>query len=164
MVQTIRWWQTAVSRLQWKQGLKTALAAGFCYWTTRRLGLAEGYWAAISAIVVMQSEVGATITASRDRLVGTTIGAIVAWATTFFWAQHVYAYATAILLAMLLCGLLGLQNAGRLAGVTVTIIVLIHHTGPAWKVALSRFMEVSMGIIVGLIISLTIWPSPRKPA
>lgn len=164
MAEGAGWWQTTVARLHWKQGLKTALAAGFCYWTTRRLGLAEGYWAAVSAIVVMQSEVGATITASRDRLVGTTIGAIVAWATAIFWGQHVYAYATAILIAMLLCGLFDLQNAGRLAGVTVTIIVLIHHTGPSWKVALSRFMEVCMGIIVGLIISLTLWPNSRKPA
>ncbi len=154
-------WTKFLQRLHWKQGIKTALAAGFCYWATRRLGLAEGYWAAVSAIVVMQSEVGATLTASRDRLVGTTIGAIVAWATTFFWAQHVYAYATAVLIAMLLCGLLGLQNAGRLAGVTVTIIVLIQHTGPAWHVALARFLEVSMGIVVGLIVSLTVWPGSR---
>ncbi len=55
---------------------KTALAAGLCWWLASRLGLHDGYWGAISAIIVLQSNFGATITASRDRVLGTVIGAL----------------------------------------------------------------------------------------
>src|SRR5690242_17463070 len=54
---------------------KTALAATLCWWLALRFGLHDGYWGAISAIIVLQSNFGATITASRDRILGTVIGA-----------------------------------------------------------------------------------------
>src|SRR5277367_3748033 len=55
--------------------LKTAMAAGLCYWLAKLVGLQDGYWGSISAIIVLQSNVGSTVTASRDRLIGTLIGA-----------------------------------------------------------------------------------------
>jgi uncharacterized membrane protein YccC len=57
------------------QAGKTAMAAGICYWLARLAGLQDGYWGSISAIIVLQSNVGSTVTASRDRLIGTLIGA-----------------------------------------------------------------------------------------
>src|ERR1700722_8154067 len=55
--------------------VKTALAAALCWWLALRFGLHDGYWGSISAIIVLQSNFGATITASRDRILGTLIGA-----------------------------------------------------------------------------------------
>lgn len=43
---------------------KTALAAALCWWLAMRFGLDDGYWGAISAIIVLQSNFGSTITAS----------------------------------------------------------------------------------------------------
>src|SRR3954465_10086522 len=57
-------------------GAKTALAAALCWWIASRFGLHDGYWGAIIAIIVLQSNIGATITASRDRILGTVIGAV----------------------------------------------------------------------------------------
>jgi len=53
---------------------KTAVAAGLCWWVATRFGLHDGYWGAISAIIVLQSNMGATVSASRDRILGTLIG------------------------------------------------------------------------------------------
>ncbi len=44
------------------------------------------------------------------------------------------------------------KTAYRYASVTLTIIVLIPRTNPAWIVALHRFIEVSVGIIVALLV------------
>ena len=49
------------------------------------------------------------------------------------------------------------MTAYRYASVTLTMIVLIPHTNPAWIVALHRFIEVSVGIIVALIV-VALWP------
>ena len=59
-----------LSREHWRlliHAAKTALAAALCWWLALRFGLHDGYWGAISAIIVLQSNFGSTITASRDR-------------------------------------------------------------------------------------------------
>ena len=137
-------------RLSVQQGVRTAVAAALAYWLTGLLHLPDGYWAAISAIVVMQSEVGATMTASRDRLAGTAMGAVVGWATSLIWHHSILAFAVSVLIVMVLCSALHYKNAGRLGGVTVAIIVLIPHSGPIWHLSLERFLEVSFGIVLSL--------------
>ena len=53
------------------------------------------------------------------------------------------------------------KTAYRYASVTLTIIVLIPRSNPAWIVALHRFIEVSVGIIVALLV-VARWPE-RHP-
>lgn len=137
-------------RLSFFHGFRTALAAGLAYWLTGLLHLEDGYWAVVSSIVVMQSEVGATVTASRDRLAGTAIGAVIGWGTAHVWHRSIPLFALAVLLVMLICSALRIKNAGRLGGVAVAIIVLIPHTGTVLHVALYRFVEVSIGIVISL--------------
>jgi uncharacterized membrane protein YgaE (UPF0421/DUF939 family) len=141
-------------RLNFQQGLRTAVAAGLAYWLTEWLRMPGGYWAAISAIVVMQSEVGATLTASRDRFAGTAIGAVVGWLITLVRSDSIFLFAVGVLVVMVLCSVLHYQNAGRLGGVTVAIIALAPHAGAVWLVAIERFLEVSFGIVVSLIVVL----------
>src|SRR5579862_6885815 len=101
--------------------VKTAMAAGICYWLARLAGLQDGYWGSISAIIVLQSNVGSTVTASRDRLIGTLIGA--AFGAVFsLLGEGLWAYLLAVITAMVTCSLLGLKNSSRLAAVTVTIL------------------------------------------
>ncbi len=144
-----------LDRLSFHQGLRTAIAAGLAYGLTELLHMPGGYWAAISAIVVMQSEVGATVSASRDRLAGTAIGAVIGWLTALVWNNSIAVFALAVLVVMVLCTALRFQNAGRLGGVTVAIIVLAPHTGPVWHISIERFLEVSLGIGVSLAVALT---------
>ncbi len=139
------------------QGIKTGLAAGLCYWLSLRFGLHEGYWAAISAIIVLQSNVGSTVTASRDRLIGTAIGAILGFLASP-WRRHPAAYAVTILIALLVCGLLNLKNSSRLAGVTITIVMLVERNGSHWTIALDRVIEVILGILIALAVSVFVLP------
>lgn len=149
------------SRLNFQQGLRTAVAAALAYWLTEWLRMPGGYWAAISAIVVMQSEVGATLTASFDRFAGTAMGAVVGWLTTLVWHDSIFMFAVGVLIVMVLCSALNYKNAGRLGGVTVAIIVLAPHAGPVWHVAIERFLEVSFGIVVSLVVALAWTKSSR---
>jgi uncharacterized membrane protein YccC len=58
----------------------------------------------------------------------------------------------------LLCFILRLErNAYRYAGVTLAIVMLVQRDSAAWSVAEHRFIEVAIGIVVGLILT-AIWP------
>jgi uncharacterized membrane protein YccC len=141
--------------------LKTAMAAGICYWLARLAGLQDGYWGSISAIIVLQSNVGSTVTASRDRLIGTLIGA--AFGAVFsLLGEGLWPYLAAVVTAMAACSLLGLKNSSRLAAVTVTILMLVHRTGSNWTMPLHRVLEVLLGIVVALAISTLVLPSRAK--
>jgi uncharacterized membrane protein YccC len=140
---------------------KTALAAALCWWIALAFGLHDGYWGAISAIIVLQSNFGATITASRDRILGTLIGAAFGFAFSLFGTLP-WNYILAVLLAVILCGLLGLRNSSRLAGVTITIIMLVQKTGSHWLLALHRVGEVMLGIVVAILVSTLVFPDRAR--
>jgi hypothetical protein len=139
---------------------KTALAAALCWWIATRFGLHDGYWGAISAIIVLQSNFGATISASRDRILGTVIGTALGFAFTQFGGLP-WNYILALLTAVIVCGLLGLRSSSRLAGVTITIIMLVK-AGSHWTLALDRVMEVFLGIVVALAISTLVFPDRAR--
>ena len=141
---------------------KSALAATLCYWIATLAGLHDGYWGSITAIIVMQSNVGSTVTASRDRLVGTLIGA--AFGAVFSLpGVSLWTYVPAMLLAMVTCSLLGLKNSSRLAGVTVTILMLVQqHGGSRWLLPLHRVLEVLLGIVIALGISTFLLPTRAR--
>jgi uncharacterized membrane protein YccC len=142
-------------------GSKTALAAALCWWLATRFGLADGYWGSISAIIVLQSNFGSTISASRDRLLGTLIGALLGFSFSLFGTLP-WNYLLAVLAAVMVCGLLGLRSSSRLAGVTITIVMLVQKTGSHWTVALDRVMEVFLGIVVALAVSTLVLPDRAR--
>ncbi len=141
---------------------RTALAASLCWWLAARFGLHDGYWGAISSIIVLQSNVGATIQASRDRILGTIIGAVVGFSCTLFGAVP-WNYILAVFLAILVCGLLGYRNSSRLAGVTVTIVMLVQSNSPR-TVALDRVIQVVLGILVAVAVTVLIFPRHGRHA
>ena len=61
----------------------------------------------------------------------------------------------------LLCAALRLDRpAYRLAGITLTVVMLVAHAEPVWVMAIHRFAEVSLGIGVGVIMTV-LWPEQQ---
>jgi uncharacterized membrane protein YccC len=140
---------------------RTALAAALCWWIALQFGLTDGYWGAISAIIVLQSNFGATINASRDRILGTIIGAAFGFAFSLFGVLP-WNYILAVLCAVILCGLLGLRNSSRLAGVTISIIMLVQKGDSHWVLALHRVGEVFLGILIAILVSTLFFPDRAR--
>ena len=118
----------------------------------------EAYWAAIATLVVMQSTLGATLPLALERIVATAVGASVGAVEANYFGANLIAF----LFAIFFLGMASLafrleKTAYRYAGVTLAIIVLIPRSNTAWIVALHRFIEVSIGIFVALIV-VALWP------
>src|SRR5258708_36024653 len=137
-----------------KQAVKTAVAAMASLYASRFLKLPEGYWAVISAIIVMQSDLAATLKTSVNRLAGTAIGAVVGGIVATLLGIHIWSLGIAVMAAILVCALLDRWESYRFAGVTVTVVMLASHGASHWIVALHRFVELSLGIVIALTIEL----------
>jgi len=142
--------------------IRTAIAATAAVIAARLVQMPEAYWAAIATLVVMQSSLGATLTLSIERIIATALGASVGALEAHYFGANLIAFPVAIILIGLLSyGFRLEKTAYRYASVTLAIIVLIPRSNPAWIVALHRFIEVSVGIIVALLV-VAIWPE-RHP-
>lgn len=140
---------------------KTALAASLCWWLALSFGLHDGYWGAISAIIVLQSNFGATITASRDRILGTLIGAAFGFSFSLFGTLP-WNYILAVAAALILCSVIGLRSSSRLAGVTISIVMLVPSGGSHWRLALDRVGQVMLGIVMAIAVSTLVFPDRAR--
>jgi uncharacterized membrane protein YccC len=133
---------------------RTAAAAVISLAAAEMIGLAENYWAPVSAIIVMQSSLGASWDTSKQRLIGTVIGAVLAGLLAGLHIPHLLTLGVGIFTLGLICaGLKLVQSAFRFAGVTFAIIILLPHSGMVWLTGFHRFTEVALGIAVALAVS-----------
>jgi uncharacterized membrane protein YgaE (UPF0421/DUF939 family) len=75
------------------------------------------------------------------------------------FGENLWAFGIAVAITVFVCGLLGFADAARLAGVAVAIVMLISHPGHPWTAPLHRFLEVSFGIVIAVLVSALIWPA-----
>ena len=123
------------------------------------IGLPEAYWAAITTLIVVGSPATA-ISISAQYFAGTAVGAAVGgWAGTHF-PGNVFVFGACILgIGILFAPLRVERSAYRYSSITLAIVMLVpSHTG--WIAAFHRFLEVSVGIAVGLAVT-TIWPERK---
>ena len=141
---------------------RTALAASGSYLIARLFHLPEAHRAAISTLIVMQSTAGRSLPISVQRLVGTAIGAAVGAVTVAYFGGSVWAFGIAVFLIGLLCAVLRVErSAYRYASVTLVIVMLVTRSASVWLIAIHRFFEVSLGIVVGLLLS-EFWPERTR--
>ena len=93
-----------------------------------------------------------------QRFAGTALGAVMGALIATFFSSSALVYAVAVFLSGVFCALLRFRGAYRFAAITLSIILLIAHQSAAWIVAAHRFVEVSVGIAVALVLA-ELWPS-----
>lgn len=137
---------------------RTAVAAAASMLMARLLRLPQVYWAPITTLVITQSSFGSALAVSWHRFIGTAIGAAVGAILASYFRPHTLVFGASVFLLGLFCsGVRADRSAYRFGGVTLTIVLLVPRTEPAWRIAFHRFAEVSIGIAVALAMTV-VWP------
>jgi uncharacterized membrane protein YgaE (UPF0421/DUF939 family) len=126
----------------------------------RSLKLPEFYWAPISTIVILLSTIN-PLALAWQRFAGTALGAALGALIATYFTPSWMVYGGSIFVCGILCAILHVDNAYRFAAITLSIVLLIAHARPPWIVASHRFVEVSLGIAVALLVT-TVWKVPEK--
>ncbi len=140
--------------------VRTAVASVVSLLLARALKLPESYWAPISTIVVVLSTVNPT-TVAWQRFAGTALGAALGALIAMYFHPTWIVYGLGIVLCGFLSALLRITGAYRFAAITLSIVLLVAHLRSPWIVALHRFIEVSLGIAVGLLATV-LWRAPAN--
>jgi uncharacterized membrane protein YgaE (UPF0421/DUF939 family) len=137
---------------------RTGIATVVSLLLARSLKLPEFYWAPISTIVVLLSTIN-PLTLAWQRFVGTALGAALGALVASFFNPTWIVYGASVFVCGILCALLRLHGAYRFAAITLTIVLLVAHGRPPWIVAWHRFVEVSLGIAIALLVTV-LWRVP----
>ena len=137
---------------------RSATGAVLALLAAKLMGFPEFWWAPVSTMVVMQSNLGSALTVSWQRWVGTALGSAGGALLASWFGANVIAYAAGVFGMGLVCAALRLDRAAyRFAAIALTIVMLVTHAESVWVVALHRFLEVSLGIAMGLLMTV-LWP------
>jgi uncharacterized membrane protein YccC len=147
-------------RLEIRLSLRITAAGIITYVVVKLLGLAQGYWAVLTAVIVMQASLGGSLKAMLDRLIGTIAGAVCGIAVAAVVPRTgPVTTGLALLLALVpLSVLVAFKPAYRVAPVTAVIVVLIAQ-GPAFSSGLARVFEIGLGTTIAFAVALFFLPS-----
>lgn len=148
--------------------LAALVAYGLGTWFT---GLFPGYlpkigglWSAISAIVVTQATSKEALSSASLRILGSAIGAATSAVYLTLLPFHPAGMALAIFATVLLCAAVNVPSHGRLAAITVIVVMVTSSLDPKLSPglnALLRFAESCIGTGVA-VLAVLIWPGSRR--
>jgi uncharacterized membrane protein YccC len=140
--------------------LVAALAAYLC---TAMIHLPGPYSAVITTLIVARPHSGGVLRASFERLTATILGAGVACVTTFGRLLHAPELLL-IAIALAPLALIAAHNSAYRTSMIAAIIVLSAPAtgGAPLYVAGIRMLGVSLGAVIGALVSVTILPSSRE--
>jgi len=123
-----------------------------------------GLWSAISAIVVTQATRQETTSSASLRIVGSAIGAITSAVYLTLLPFHPLGMALAIFATVLLCTSINIPSHGRLAAITVIVVMVAGSLDPKLRPglnALLRFVESCIGTGVA-VLAVRLWPGSGR--
>jgi uncharacterized membrane protein YgaE (UPF0421/DUF939 family) len=152
-------WRESWPRM--RQAIQTAVAACIAYAAADLLDLPQGFWAVMTAILVTQANVGASLGLATDRLLGSLLGVLVGGGVALILADsHALRYAGLAATILVLAFFSSRRPALRIACVTAAIVILGDpRLGPPISSAGYRMIEVAIGAVVSILTTLVLFPS-----
>jgi hypothetical protein len=145
----------------WKAGLRTAVAGSLALLIAQLLALPQGYWSVMTAIVIMQTRLGASLKAAGDRVLGTLAGAAFGFVVALLTPSTPGWTWVGLIVSIGVLGMLAAYRPSyRVAPMTAAIVLV---ATPSHAVALisatHRVTEILIGCAVGILVSLVVTPA-----
>ncbi|MFG1202430.1 FUSC family protein [Xanthobacter aminoxidans] len=143
-----------------KLALRATIAGIVTYLLAEQFSLPNGYWAVLTAVLVVQATLGASLSVAIDRALGTLAGGVVGVAGAMVAGPSQIQTLVVLSLALFIAAAMAARSPSfKLAPVTVIIVMLAHPGDVApWLAGLTRVAEITLGGVVGLLCAILILP------
>jgi uncharacterized membrane protein YccC len=151
-------------RAEWRLMARATTAAVLSFVFAEWLALPQGYWAVMTALIIVQLSLGGTIAAAVDRFLGTFVGAALAVGAA--WAGATWGVNEVLLLGLTLAPLAflaALYPGFRVAPLTAAIVLLATPSSASpVDSAIHRIEEIALGTLIGIAVSMVVFPSRAR--
>ena len=143
-----------------RHALRFTVAIIFAFILGTLLDIRNTYWILLTIIVIMRPNYGLTKERSKDRIIGTLIGAAIAIGIVLL-TQNVIVYAILAIISLTLAFSLIQQNFKSAAAlITINIIFVYSLINPdAFQVIQYRVIDTILGAGIAVVANYTLWPS-----
>jgi uncharacterized membrane protein YccC len=143
--------------------IRVTVAAAGAYAVARLVALPQGYWAVITAILIMQTSLGGSLKAAIDRLGGTLAGAVYGAVVSIFIPHSTFPSLTAAIAVATgpMAILAAINSSFKIAPVTALMVLLPTpgNAAPPLIYALDRILEIGVGNIIGIVVAMFVLPA-----
>lgn len=154
-------------RAELRHAIRVSAAVAAAFAMGELFHLPQAYWAVFTAVIVVQTSIGGTITASLERLAGTVVGALIGGAAAYVRANTIVGEGLTLSAAIAVAAFAAaVRPSLRAAPVTAAIVLVGGVTArmdplvaAAWRV-----IEICLGSLVGVAATLFIFPARARKA
>lgn len=143
-----------------RHSLRISIAMVLAYSLGIFLDIQNTYWILLTIIVIMRPSYGLTKERSKDRIIGTIIGAVIAVGIVFI-TQNEVVYAILALVSLVFAFALIQQNYKSAAAlVTISVVFVYSFINPeALEVIQYRVIDTFIGAIIAVVANYSLFPS-----
>lgn len=143
-----------------RHSLRFTVALLFAFLLGTILEIHNTYWILLTIIVIIRPNYGLTKERSKDRVIGTFIGAAVAMCIVLL-TQNVIIYSVLAIVSLTLSFALLQQNYKSAAAlITLSIIFVYSLINPnAFEVIQYRVLDTVIGALIAIVANYVLWPS-----
>lgn len=143
-----------------RHALRFTVAIIFAFILGTLLDIRNTYWILLTIIVIMRPNYGLTKERSKERIIGTLIGAAIAIGIVLL-TQNIIVYGVLAIISLTLAFSLIQQNLRSAAAfITINIIFVYSLINPdAFQVIQYRVIDTIIGAGIAVIANYTLWPS-----
>jgi uncharacterized membrane protein YgaE (UPF0421/DUF939 family) len=138
--------------------LKTALAVTLCVAISQLLHLEYPFYAAIAAIISMESSLTTSLVAGRNRILGTLVGAFVGLAFATIQPNNAVLCGLGIVLIIAILNYLNWNSSISIAGIVFMAIMVNLNGRSPLLYGTNRIIDTVIGITVALAVNYLVFP------
>ncbi|WP_171051952.1 FUSC family protein [Vibrio rotiferianus] len=149
-----------------KQAIKTGLALSISLLTVHWLGWQKSSWVMLTVFVLSLTEnYGYSALKSQNRLLGTLLGASMAFVLLALFSQQRGAFLSTILLFFAFCVYMNFdKRRGYLYNIAITVCLVIASAGinngaAALATAILRLQDTLLGLVIFSLVYRLVWPT-----
>jgi uncharacterized membrane protein YccC len=146
-----------------RQTIRLLAACALSYGLAKLFALQEEYWALITTVVVTQPALEDTLVASRNRVLGTLIGAAVGFGVLEAVQHGASSFAMFWVALVPLAVLTAFRPSLRLSCITLIVVVLIPSSGGPFVRPLDRVFGILLGCLASIAVAVLIKQQPPQP-
>lgn len=151
----------AARHAELRHAVRVSVAVGAAFAMSALLHLPQGYWSVFTAVIVVQTSIGGTLAASKDRLIGTVVGGLVGALATYLKSNTLLqeGVVLSLTIAILAFGA-AVRPSLKVAPITAAIVLIGQTQGmPPLEAAAWRVAEIIIGSVIGLAATLFVFPA-----
>ncbi|MGH2603036.1 MAG: FUSC family protein, partial [Dehalococcoidia bacterium] len=148
-----------VDRAVVQLAFKAAVAATIAMAVVELFHLPSSFWAPLSALTVMQTEVGSSLVSSRNYLIASAVGVLLGALIVTIFGSNVIAVGAGIFVVLLLGTWMKLPPGSRVVAAGILPVIALAASDDPWRYGAYRLADIAVGLGSAILVSLLLWPS-----